>query len=169
MTSSVPALEPWKTTEEEMFTIRYAKPGIDVCTHRIGIPTAPEVRQSSLVNPRPGIMTGPVTLPGLSQNLKGADDDLPAKTAALLPLRHTFGRRTTPERQCARCTRASRDKLIAPLEVPPEFWQTDQFRDAFAAQHMGRVARAYRTHPYHYAAYGPDGISANPAWTMAGA
>jgi hypothetical protein len=64
MTSSVPALEPWKTTEEEMFTIRYAKPGIDVCTHRIGIPTAPEVRQSSLVNPRPGIMTGPVTLPG---------------------------------------------------------------------------------------------------------
>jgi len=61
--------------------------------------------------------------------------------------------------QCARCTRASRDKLIAPLEVPPEFWQTDQFRDAFAAQHMGRVARAYRTHPYHYAAYGPDGIS----------
>ena len=63
------------------------------------------------------------------------------------------------ERQCARCERASRDKLIAPPEVPPEFWQTDQFRDAFAAQHMGRIARAYRTHPYHYAVYGPDGIS----------
>ena len=63
------------------------------------------------------------------------------------------------ERQCARCQRASRDKLITPPEVPAEFWQTDQFRDAFSAQHMGRVARAYRTHPYHYAAYGPSGVS----------
>jgi len=43
------------------------------------------------------------------------------------------------ERQCARCQRASRDKLITPPEVPAEFWQTDQFRDAFAAQHMGRM------------------------------
>lgn len=63
------------------------------------------------------------------------------------------------ERQCARCQRASRDKLIAPPEVPSEFWQTDQFREAFAAQHMGWVSRAYRTHPYHSAAYGPGGIS----------
>ena len=62
-------------------------------------------------------------------------------------------------RQCARCARASRDKLITPPEVPAEFWQTDQFRDAFAAQHMGRIARAYRTHPYHYAVYGPSGVS----------
>ena len=63
------------------------------------------------------------------------------------------------ERQCARCQRASRDKLITPPEVPAEFWQTDQFHDAFAAQHMGRVARAYRAHPYHYAVYGPSGVS----------
>lgn len=63
------------------------------------------------------------------------------------------------ERQCARCARASRDKLITPPEVPSEFWQTDQFRDAFVAQHMGRVARAYRTHPHHYAVYGPSGVS----------
>ncbi|HEU0086158.1 MAG TPA: hypothetical protein VFQ77_00635 [Pseudonocardiaceae bacterium] len=61
--------------------------------------------------------------------------------------------------QCARCQRRSRDKLIAPPEVPPEFWDTEQFREAFAAQHMGWVSRAYRTHPYHYAVYGPDGIS----------
>ena len=54
------------------------------------------------------------------------------------------------ERQCARCQCASRDKLITPPEVPAEFWQTDQFRDAVAAQHMGRVARAYRTHPVSY-------------------
>jgi hypothetical protein len=63
------------------------------------------------------------------------------------------------ERQCARCQRASRDKLITPPEVPAEFWQTEQFREAFAAQHIGRVLRAYRTHPHHYAVYGPDGIS----------
>ncbi|MCA1672161.1 MAG: helix-turn-helix domain-containing protein, partial [Actinobacteria bacterium] len=62
-------------------------------------------------------------------------------------------------RQCARCQQESRDKLITPPEVPSEFWQTEQFAEAFAAQHMGRVARAYRTHPYHYAVYGPHGIS----------
>jgi transcriptional regulator with XRE-family HTH domain len=43
--------------------------------------------------------------------------------------------------------------------VPAEFWRTEQCRDAFAAQHIGRVARAYRMHPYHHAVYGPDGIS----------
>ncbi len=63
------------------------------------------------------------------------------------------------ERQCARCQRASRDKLITPPDVPAEFWETEQFREAFAAQHIGRVFRAYRTHSYHYAAYGPGGIS----------
>ncbi len=62
-------------------------------------------------------------------------------------------------RQCARCDRASRDKLIAPPQVPAEFWQTEQFRQAFAAQHIGRVSRAFRMHPYHHAVYGPGGIS----------
>jgi hypothetical protein len=63
------------------------------------------------------------------------------------------------ERQCARCQRSSRDKFIIPPEVPAEFWETEQFREAFAAQHIGWVLRAYRTHPHHYAVYGPDGIS----------
>ncbi|HSL08345.1 MAG TPA: helix-turn-helix transcriptional regulator [Pseudonocardiaceae bacterium] len=63
------------------------------------------------------------------------------------------------ERQCARCQRASRNKLITPPEVPAEFWDTEQFKEAFAAQHIGRVFRAYRTHPHHHAVYGPDGIS----------
>lgn len=62
-------------------------------------------------------------------------------------------------RQCASCERLSRDRLITPPEVPSEFWQTEQFREAFAAQHMGWVSRAYRTHSYHYAVYGPHGIS----------
>ncbi|HEU0087872.1 MAG TPA: hypothetical protein VFQ77_09500 [Pseudonocardiaceae bacterium] len=43
--------------------------------------------------------------------------------------------------------------------MPPEFWDTEQFREAFAAQHMGWVSRAYRTHPHHHAVYGPSGIS----------
>lgn len=38
-----------------------------------------------------------------------------------------------PGRQCARCARASRDRLIAPPDVPAEFWQTEQFAEAFAA------------------------------------
>jgi hypothetical protein len=63
------------------------------------------------------------------------------------------------ERQCAHCQRDSRDKLITPPEVSAEFWRTEQFKEAFAARHIGRVLRAYRTHPHHYAVYGPDGIS----------
>ncbi len=63
------------------------------------------------------------------------------------------------ERQCAGCQRASRDKLIAPPEAPGWFWETEQLCEAFAAQHIGRVARAYRLNPYHHAVYGPDGIS----------
>ncbi|MGH4007824.1 MAG: hypothetical protein ACRDTH_06625 [Pseudonocardiaceae bacterium] len=81
------------------------------------------------------------------------------------PARHRYCRCGThlaadnPGRQCARCQRVSREKLIAPPQVPAEFWQTEQFRDAFAAQHIGRIARVYRTHRYHYAVYGPGGIS----------
>jgi hypothetical protein len=81
------------------------------------------------------------------------------------PARHRYCRCGThlaadnKERQCARCQRASRDKLIAPPQVPPEFWQTEQFREAFAAQHIGQVARAYRLHPYHHTVYGRGGIS----------
>jgi Helix-turn-helix domain len=81
------------------------------------------------------------------------------------PARHRYCRCGThlaadnPGRQCARCQRASRNKLIAPPHVPPEFWQTEQLDDAFAAQHIGRVARAYRMHPYYHTVYGPSGIS----------
>ncbi len=63
------------------------------------------------------------------------------------------------EHQCAGCQRASRDKLITPPQVPGWFWETEQLYEAFAAQHIGRVARAYRLNPYHHAVYGPDGIS----------
>ena len=46
------------------------------------------------------------------------------------------------QRQCARCQRQSRDKLITPPKVPPEFWDTEQFEEAFAARHMEAYAKA---------------------------
>jgi hypothetical protein len=49
--------------------------------------------------------------------------------------------------------------LLAPPEVPAGFWRTEQFREAFAARHMGRVSRVYLMHPHHHEVYGPHGIS----------
>lgn len=42
--------------------------------------------------------------------------------------------------------------------MPAEFWETNQLREAFAAQHLGRISRAYRTHPHHHPVYGPAGV-----------
>jgi len=61
--------------------------------------------------------------------------------------------------QCARCQHDSRDRLIVPPVVPAQFWHLAQLQDAFAAQHIGHVGRAYRMHPYHQAVYGRAGIS----------
>lgn len=61
--------------------------------------------------------------------------------------------------RCAKCERQLRDRLLFPPVMPPSFWLTPQMRDAFAAQHIGRVARAYRQHPHHEAVYGATGIS----------
>jgi transcriptional regulator with XRE-family HTH domain len=46
-----------------------------------------------------------------------------------------------------------------PPSVPKDFWDTAQLRDAFAAQHIGWVSRAYRQHPHHAALFGSRGIS----------
>lgn len=64
-----------------------------------------------------------------------------------------------PAALCAACQRATRAKFIAPPAVPDSFWVTDELRDAFAAQHMGRVARAYRRHQFHMPVYGQQGIT----------
>jgi tetratricopeptide (TPR) repeat protein len=61
--------------------------------------------------------------------------------------------------QCALCSKLNRDRLLVPPPLPTEFWLTPQMRDAFADQHIGRVARAYRRHPHHAAGYGAAGIS----------
>jgi hypothetical protein len=61
--------------------------------------------------------------------------------------------------QCGRCQSDMIERRAQPPVMPADFWNTPAFRDAFAAQHMGRVARAYRRHPFQVAAYRPGGIS----------
>jgi tetratricopeptide (TPR) repeat protein len=39
--------------------------------------------------------------------------------------------------------------LVSAPEVPAEFWETAQLRDALNDWHMGRVIQAYRAHPWH--------------------
>jgi hypothetical protein len=61
--------------------------------------------------------------------------------------------------RCTACARQDHQRRAAPPEVPPHFWNTPLLNDAFASQHVGRVGRAYRKHPFHTARYGRDGIS----------
>jgi hypothetical protein len=55
---------------------------------------------------------------------------------------------------CGRCHREKRDELGAPPELRDEFFETDEFRAAFASQHIGKVFRAYRNHPRHLRFFG---------------
>lgn len=66
--------------------------------------------------------------------------------------------RDNPASRCATCHRNTLDLTARPPDVPDEFWQTPQLHDAFAAQHIGQVSRAYRKHPKHVEKYGKDGI-----------
>jgi transcriptional regulator with XRE-family HTH domain len=50
---------------------------------------------------------------------------------------------------CSPCWKKRQDAALSPPDVPPEFWETDQLRDALANWHMGRVVYAYRAHPFH--------------------
>jgi tetratricopeptide (TPR) repeat protein len=59
---------------------------------------------------------------------------------------------------CGVCERRNVQQRAGPPAVPGNFWDTPAFQDAFAVQHMGRVARAYRRHLSHGARYGRDGI-----------
>ncbi|ROO52419.1 hypothetical protein EDC02_7344 [Micromonospora sp. Llam0] len=44
--------------------------------------------------------------------------------------------------QCAPCQTKAREFAIQPPELPDDFWYTDQFRDAFRAQHIGPMPRS---------------------------
>lgn len=59
---------------------------------------------------------------------------------------------------CSPCEKRITALRIEPVSVPNDFWDTEQFRDASALQHIGLVSRAYRKHPHHVALYGKDGI-----------
>ena len=60
---------------------------------------------------------------------------------------------------CSPCEKRLAVLRIEPPGIPDDFWETEQFRDAAALQHIGLVSRAYRKHPHHIALYGKDGIS----------
>jgi transcriptional regulator with XRE-family HTH domain len=60
---------------------------------------------------------------------------------------------------CGSCERQTVHRRAEPPTVSPAFWDTPAFRDALAAQHIGRVARAYRRHNDFTARYGRDGVS----------
>lgn len=58
-------------------------------------------------------------------------------------------------RMCSKCLREQRDQLrTPPAQLRNEFFQTDEFRAAFASQHIGKVFKAYRNHPRHRQLFG---------------
>lgn len=59
---------------------------------------------------------------------------------------------------CSPCEKRLAALRVEPPRIPDDFWDTEQFRDAAALQHIGLVSRAYRKHPHHVALYGKDGI-----------
>ena len=60
---------------------------------------------------------------------------------------------------CGSCERQAVDHRAEPPMVSPAFWSTPALRDALAAQHIGRVARAYRRHSEFASRYGRGGVS----------
>lgn len=54
-----------------------------------------------------------------------------------------------PDTLCGLCQKRMRDLARCPPEVPAEFWETDQMRDALESRHMGRICFAYRHHRLH--------------------
>ena len=51
---------------------------------------------------------------------------------------------------CRPCQRAAQEAALNPPQVPPEFWENDQLRDALIRErHIGHAVRSYRKHPFH--------------------
>ena len=53
------------------------------------------------------------------------------------------------EAACRPCQRAAQETSQSPPDVPADFWQAGQMRDALEARHIGHVVRAYRNHAFH--------------------
>jgi tetratricopeptide (TPR) repeat protein len=60
---------------------------------------------------------------------------------------------------CGQCEKNLVSLWTTPPDLPADFWDTPALQDAFSAQHIGHVCRAYRKHSYHRAVYGTGGIS----------
>jgi 8-oxo-dGTP diphosphatase len=60
---------------------------------------------------------------------------------------------------CGSCEREAVHRRAEPPTVTAAFWDTPALRDALAAQHIGRVARAYRRNGEFTARYGRNGVS----------
>ena len=60
---------------------------------------------------------------------------------------------------CGSCERQAIHQRAEPPSVSATFWDTPALRDALAAQHIGRLARAYRRHHDFAARFGHDGVS----------
>lgn len=51
---------------------------------------------------------------------------------------------------CRPCQRAAQEAGLHPPEVPSDFWDNDQLRDALVRErHIGHAVRSYRKHPFH--------------------
>jgi hypothetical protein len=50
---------------------------------------------------------------------------------------------------CSACTKVNSKRREEPPKVPAEFWHEQFMAEALAAGDMGRVMRAFRTHPFH--------------------
>jgi hypothetical protein len=59
---------------------------------------------------------------------------------------------------CAGCAKRAHEAALRPPELPQGFWDTDEFRNAFAERHIGLVCRAYREHSSHATLFGRGGI-----------
>jgi tetratricopeptide (TPR) repeat protein/transcriptional regulator with XRE-family HTH domain len=57
--------------------------------------------------------------------------------------------RDNPDTYCSPCRQHAQAAMRCAPQVPDEFWDTEQLREAFASRHMGSVIRAYRHHPAH--------------------
>jgi tetratricopeptide (TPR) repeat protein len=56
---------------------------------------------------------------------------------------------------CGRCRRETRDDVLSPpRHLNDGFFETEDFRAAFASQDIGKVIKVYRNHPAHIKLYG---------------
>jgi transcriptional regulator with XRE-family HTH domain len=69
------------------------------------------------------------------------------------------GVRLARDNRGTRCSSCGRSSVLKPPNVPREFWDNAQLRDALATWHIGRVIYVYRTHPWHPRPLSQDAVA----------